>query len=260
MCDGAGVDAPVAYRASEGIARSHHLRGAYWRDQQGHRGHAATLGIVIPAVGKWRRRFVQPRMAGLLEEPRVGASRQISEAAVEAAIRTTLESRPKHATHWSTRALAKKTGLGQGTVSRIWRAFGMQPHRVETCKRSADPQFIETVRDIVSVYRDPPDRTLALCVDDKSQIQALDRTQPLWPMQPGQGARRTHDSLRHRTVSLFAVLDAKTGEIIGRREARHRSREFRKGLDQIERSVPADLDVHLVLDNCGTRKTAPIRQ
>lgn len=221
---------------------------------------AAKLGVVIPTVGKWRRRFLHQRIAGLLDEPRVGAPRKISDADVETAIRTTLESRPRDATHWSTRSLARKLGLSQSTVSRMWRAFGLQPHRVETFKLSTDPQFIEKVRDIVGLYLDPPDRALVLCVDEKSQIQALDRTQPLLPMRPGQAERRTHDYVRHGTVSLFAALDAKTGEIIGRCEARHRSQEFRKFLDQIDRSVPAELDVHLILDNYGTHKTATIRR
>ncbi|MCA2987541.1 MAG: IS630 family transposase [Gemmatimonas sp.] len=221
---------------------------------------AERLGVVIPTVGKWRRRFLRQRIAGLLDEPRVGAPRRISDAEVETAIRTTLESRPKDAMHWSTRSLARKLGLSQSTVSRMWRAFGLQPHRVETFKLSTDPQFIEKVRDIVGLYLDPPDRALVLCVDEKSQIQALDRTQPLLPMKPGQVERRTHDYVRHGTVSLFAALDAKTGEIIGRCEARHRSQEFRKFLDQIDRRVPADLDVHLILDNYGTHKTATIRR
>lgn len=221
---------------------------------------AEKLGVVIPTVGKWRRRFLRQRIAGLLDEPRVGAPRKISDADVETAIRMTLESRPKDATHWSTRSLARKLGLSQSTVSRMWRAFGLQPHRVETFKLSTDPQFIEKVRDIVGLYLDPPDRALVLCVDEKSQIQALDRTQPLLPMKPGQVERHTHDYVRHGTVSLFAALDAKTGEIFGRCEARHRSQEFRKFLDQIDRSVPAALDVHLILDNYGTHKTATIRR
>jgi transposase len=221
---------------------------------------AAKLGVVMPTVGKWRRRFLRQRIAGLLDEPRVGAPRKITDADVETAIRTTLESRPKDATHWSTRSLARKLGLSQSTVSRMWRAFGLQPHRVETFKLSTDPQFIEKVRDIVGLYLDPPDRALVLCVDEKSQIQALDRTQPLLPMKPGQVERRTHDYVRHGTVSLFAALDAKTGEIIGRCESRHRSQEFRKFLDQIDRSVPAELEVHLILDNYGTHKTATIRR
>lgn len=221
---------------------------------------AAKLGVVIPTVGKWRRRFLRQRLAGLLDEPRVGAPRRISDAEIETAIRTTLESRPTDATHWSTRALARKLGFSQSTVSRMWRAFGLQPHRVEAFKLSTDPQFIEKVRDIVGLYLDPPDRALVLCVDEKSQIQALDRTQPLLPMRPGQVERHTHDYVRHGTVSLFAALDAKSGAIIGRCEARHRSHEFRKFLDQIDTSVPRDLDVHLILDNYGTHKTAPIRR
>ncbi len=221
---------------------------------------AAKLGVVIPTVGKCRRRFLRQRLAGLLDEPRVGAPRTISDTDIEAAIRTTLESKPKDATHWSTRSLARKLGLSQSTVSRMWRAFGLQPHRVETFKLSTDPQFIEKVRDIVALYLDPPDRALVLCVDEKSQIHALDRTQPLLPMRPGQVERRTHDYVRRGTVSLFAALDAKGGEVIGRCEARHRSQEFRRFLDQIDRSVPADLDVHLILDNYGTHKTATIRR
>jgi transposase len=221
---------------------------------------AAKLGVVIPTVGKWRRRFLRQRIAGLMDAPRVGAPRKITDAEVETAIRTTLESRPKDATHWSTRSLARKLGLSQSTVSRMWRAFGLQPHRVETFKLSTDPQFIEKVRDIVGLYLDPPDRALVLCVDEKSQIQALDRTQPLLPMRPGQVERRTHDYVRHGTVSLFAALDARTGEIIGRCESRHRSQEFRKFLDQIDRSVPAELEVHLILDNDGTHKTETIRR
>lgn len=221
---------------------------------------AEKLGVVIPTVGKWRRRFLRQRIAGLLDEPRVGAPRKISDADVETAIRPTLESRPKDATHWSTRSLARKLGLSQSTVSRMWRAFGRQPHRVETFKLSTDPQFIEKVRDIVGLYLDPPARALVLCVDEKSQLQALDRTQPLLPMKPGQVERHTHDYVRHGTVSLFAALDAKTGAIIGRCEARHRSQEFRKFLDQIDRRVPATLEVHLILDNYGTHKTATIRR
>lgn len=221
---------------------------------------AERLGVVIPTVGKWRRRFLRQRIAGLLDAPRVGAPRKIADADVETAIRTTLESRPKDATHWSTRSLARKRGSSQSTVSRMWRAFGLQPHRVETFKLSTDPQFIEKVRDMVGLYLDAPDRALVLCVVEKSQIQALDRTQPLPPMKPGQVERRTHDYVRHGTVSLFAALEAKTGEIIGRCEARQRSQEFRTFLDQIDRRVPADLDVHLILDNYGTHTTATIRR
>jgi transposase-like protein len=189
---------------------------------------APTLGVVIPTVGKWRRRFFAQRIAGLLDQPRIGAPRRISDAAVEAEIRTTLEWRPKDATHWSTRALARKMGLSQSTESRMRRAFGLQPHRVETFKLSTDPQSIEKVRDIVDLYLDPPNRALALCVDEKSQIQALDRTQSLLPLKPAQVERRTHDYVRDGTVSLFAAFAAKTGEVLGRCESRHRSQKFRK--------------------------------
>lgn len=172
----------------------------------------------------------------------------------------TLESTPKDATHWSTRSLATQSGLSRSTVNRIWRAFALQPHRSETFKLSKDPLFIEKVRDIVGLYLNPPDRALVLCVDEKSQIQALDRTQPLLPMRPGQAERRTHDYKRHGTTSLFAALDVKTGTVIGELHRRHRSAEFRKFLDTIDLEVPKHLDVHLILDNYGTHKTAVIRR
>jgi transposase len=178
---------------------------------------------------------------------------------VERVLAMTLESLPRDATHWSTRSLAKQCGLSRSTVSRIWRAFALQPHRTETFKLSKDPLFIEKVRDIVGLYMNPPDRALVLCVDEKSQIQALDRTQPLLPMRPGQAERRSHDYKRHGTTSLFAALDVKTGTVIGACHRRHRSVEFRKFLDTIEQAVPSSLDIHLILDNYGTHKTAAIR-
>lgn len=211
-------------------------------------------------VGKWRQRFVDRRLEGLLDEPRPGAPRKISDAAVERALAMTLESTPRDATHWSTRSLARESGLSPSTVGRIWRAFSLQPHRSETFKLSKDPLFIDKVRDIVGLYMDPPDRALVLCVDEKSQIQAWNRTQPLLPMRPGQVERRTHDYKRHGTTSLFAALDVATGTVIGELHRRHRSREFRKFLDTIDDAVPADLDVHLILDNYGTHKTAAIRR
>lgn len=221
---------------------------------------AGQVQVRIATVGKWRQRFVDRRLDGLLDEARPGAPRKVSDADVERALTMTLESTPKDATHWSTRSLAKQAGLSRSTVGRIWRAFALQPHRSETFKLSKDPLFIDKVRDIVGLYMDPPDRALVLCVDEKSQIQALNRTQPLLPMRPGQVERRTHDYARHGTTSLFAALNVKTGTVIGELHRRHRSVEFRKFLDTIDDAVPSDLDVHLVLDNYGTHKTAPVHR
>ena len=220
---------------------------------------AAELRVCIDTVGKWRSRFLEQRLDGLLDQPRSGRPRMIDDADVERVIALTLETTPKDATHWSTRAMARRSGLSHNTVSRIWRAFALQPHRTETFKLSADPLFIEKVRDIVGLYLNPPDRALVLCVDEKSQIQALDRTRPLLPLRPGQAERRTHDYVRHGTTSLFAALDARTGQVIGQCHRRHRALEFRKFLDAIESAMPAELDVHLIADNYATHKTALIR-
>jgi transposase len=225
-----------------------------------HTAIAADLHVTKQTVGKWRRRFVDARVPGLLDEPRPGAPRKISDAAIERVLTTTLESTPRDATHWSTRSLAKQVGLTQTTIARIWKAFALQPHRTETFKLSKDPLFIEKVRDIVGLYLHPPDRALVLCVDEKSQIQALDRTAPLLPMRPGQPERRTHDYVRHGTTSLFAALDVKAGTVIGHCHARHRAIEFRKFLDRIDADVPPDLDVHLILDNYATHKTPRVRR
>jgi len=211
-------------------------------------------------VGKWRRRFLRSGLDGLLDEPRPGAPRAIGDEDVERVIVRTLESKPRDATHWSTRSMAKALGMSQSAISRIWRAFSLQPHRSETFKLSRDPLFIEKVRDIVGLYLAPPDRALVLCVDEKSQIQALDRTQPLLPLRPGQPERRTHDYVRHGTTSLFAALDVKTGDVIGECHSRHRAIEFRKFLDTIDASVPADLDVHLILDNLSTHKAPLVKR
>jgi transposase len=221
---------------------------------------AADLNVRPSTVGKWRQRFVERRLDGLLDEPRSGAPRKVTDRRVEEVVVRTLESTPKGATHWSTRGMARASGLGRSTVGRIWKAFGLQPHRSETFKLSPDPQFVEKVRDIVGLYLDPPERAVVLCVDEKSQIQALDRTQPLLPMSPGQVERRTHDYVRHGTTSLFAALDAATGKVIGQVHRRHRSVEFRKFLDTIDASVPPGLDVHVVMDNYGTHKTPLIRK
>ena len=220
---------------------------------------AAELRVCVDTVGKWRSRFLEQGLDGLLDQPRSGRPRMIDDADVERVIALTLETTPRDATHWSTRSMAQISGLSHTTVSRIWRAFALQPHRTETFKLSADPLFIEKVRDIAGLYLNPPDRALVLCVDEKSQIQALDRTRPLLPLRPGQVERRTHDYVRHGTTSLFAALDARTGQVIGQCHRRHRALEFRKFLDTIESAVPAELDVHLIADNYATHKTALIR-
>src|SRR5919205_136253 len=222
-------------------------------------GVAAALRVSRPTVALWRRRFAEHGPDGLLDEPRPGAPRRITDEQVEQAVTTTLEATPADATHWSTRSLARATGLSQTAVCRIWRAFALKPHRTETFKLSTDPLFVEKVRDIVGLYLSPPDRALVLCVDEKPQIQAVERTAPVLPMRPGQPERRTHDYRRHGTLDLFAALDARTGAVIGRCRPRHRAQEFRAFLDEIDRSVPPDLDVHLVLDNLRTHKTGLIR-
>jgi transposase len=221
---------------------------------------AARLHTTRATVGRWRQRFVVDRVDGLLDEPRPGAPRTVSDAMVERVITQTLEGTPRDATHWSTRAMAKDCGLSHMTVARIWRAFALQPHRSETFKLSADPLFVDKVRDVVGLYMNPPEHALVLCVDEKSQMQALDRTQPLLPMRPGQIERRTHDYERHGTTSLFAALDVKTGTVIGECHPRHRAREFRKFLDTIDRNVPPDIAVHLILDNYGTHKAPLVRR
>ena len=211
-------------------------------------------------VGKWRWRFLQARLEGLYDEPRPGAPRKVTDNQIERVVIQILESTPRGETHWSTRGLAQATGLSRMTISRIWHAFGLQPHRSDTFKLSPDPQLIEKVRDIVGLYMNPPDHAVVFCVDEKSQIQALDRTQPLLPLRPGQLERRTHDYKRHGTTSLFAALELKTSRVIGHLHRRHRSVEFRKFLDSIETHVPAELDCHIILDNYGTHKTAMIRK
>lgn len=221
---------------------------------------ARMLAVSRGTVGRWRTRFVEGGVDSLLDEPRSGAPRSISDEHVERVVRMTLEERPRGTTHWSTRMMAEASGMSQSAIVRIWRAFGLQPHRSSTFKLSTDPQFIEKVRDIVGLYLDPPRRALVLCVDEKSQIQALDRTQPLLPLSPGQIERRTHDYVRHGTTTLFAALDVATGRVIGKLQRRHRAREFMAFLKEIEQQVPEDLDVHLIMDNASTHKTPAIRR
>jgi transposase len=227
-------------------------------------GNNTDVGVALrlnrTTVARWRSRFLLKRLDGLLDEPRPGAPRTIVDASVERVITRTLETKPRDATHWSTRSMARELGMSQSAVSRIWRAFSLQPHRSETFKLSSDPLFIEKVRDIVGLYISPPERAMVLCVDEKSQIQALDRTRPLLPLRPGQPERRTHDYIRYGTTSLFAALDVKTGKVIGECRRRHRAIEFRQFLDTIEASVPTHLDVHLVLDNLSTHKAPTIRR
>ena len=216
---------------------------------------AEALGVSRQTVATWRRRFAEHRLDGLTDAPRSGAPRSINDAAVERLVALTLEEAPRNATHWSTRAMARRSGLSQTAVSRIWRAFGLRPHRAETFKLSSDPAFVEKVRDVVGLYLAPPERALVLCVDEKPQIQAAQGTAPGLPLRPGQAERHTHDYRRHGTLDLFAALDVKAGTVIGACARRHRSIEFRTFLDRVEHSVPPGLEVHLVLDNLKTHKT-----
>src|ERR1700691_182011 len=227
---------------------------------QTNREVSRRLGVSEATVSKWRRRFITQRWEGLHDEPRPGVPRSITDDDVEALIVATLEQAPTDATHWSTRSMAKATGLSQSAVSRIWRAFGLKPHLVDTFKLSPDPQFVEKVRDIVGLYVNPPDGALVLCVDEKSQIQALDRTAPVLPLRPGLPERRTHDYVRHGTTNLYAALDVASGMVISDMTERHRAQEFRRFLNLINRSVPEDLDIHLVVDNVSTHKTPEIKK
>jgi transposase len=220
---------------------------------------ARRLHVTPATVCKWRGRFVRQRLDGLYDEPRPGAKRTITDDQVEAVIIRTLETTPPGATHWSTREMAKAVGLSHTAISRIWHTFRLQPHRTETFKLSNDPLLVEKVRDIVGLYLDPPAHAAVFCVDEKPQIQALDRTQPLLPMQPGQVERRTHDYKRHGTTTLFAALNAQTSEVITQFHQRHRSAQFREFLDLIDAQVPRRLDVHIIMDNYSTHKTALIR-
>jgi transposase len=218
-------------------------------------GVAEALGVSRQTVATWRGRFAEHRLEGLVDAPRRGAPRTIDDEAVERLVALTLEEAPRNATHWSTRAMARRAGMSQTAVSRIWRAFGLRPHLAETFKLSSDPAFVEKVRDVVGLYLAPPDRALVLCVDEKPRIQAAQGTAPAFPMRPGPPERRTHDDRRHGTLDLFAALDVKAGTVIGACERRHRSVEFRAFLDRVECSVPPDVEVHLVLDNRKTHTT-----
>jgi transposase len=221
---------------------------------------AAELGCNPSTVGKWRGRFARRGLDGLHDEPRPGKPRSIGDEQVERVIVKTLEEQPLGATHWSTRSMAQATGMSQTAVSRIWRAFGLKPHQTETFKLSPDPQFIDKVRDIVGLYLNPPEAAVVLCVDEKSQIQALDRTAPVFPLMPGVPERQTHDYVRNGTTNLYAALDVASGQVISDMTPRHRGEEFRRFLNLIDSSVPAGLDVHVVLDNSSTHKTPSIQR
>jgi transposase len=223
---------------------------------------AADLRITLPTVRKWRDRFAGRRLEGLADEPRPGPPRTITDEHVEAAVTRTLETKPDDATHWSTRSLARQLGLSQSAVVRIWRAFGLKPHRHETFKFSTDPFFVEKVRDIVGLYVAPPDRAVVVCVDEKSQIQAIDRTQPAQPLLPGRAATASHDYARHGTTALFAALEVATGRVIGTCQRRHRHQEFLAFLDRVDTTLarPAQTTVHVVMDNYGTHKHPRVRE
>jgi len=228
---------------------------------------AEAVGVTRQTVRTWRDRFAKHRLDGLDDEPRCGAPRKIADERIEEIITRTLETTPNNATHWSTRSMARASGVSVSSVHRIWTAFSLQPHRVETFKLSKDPQFVDKVRDIVGLYLNPPENAVVVCIDEKSQIQALERTQPLLPMRPGQVERRTHDYERHGTTTLFAALiaatnavtDVKAGSIIGKCMPRHRAREFHKFLGEVERNVPEGFEYHVVIDNASSHKTKLIR-
>jgi transposase len=221
---------------------------------------AAELGVHAKTVGKWRRRFLVRRLDGLSDEPRPGVPRTVLDDKVEEIVRRTIEETPPEATHWSTRSMARRVGVSAATVGRVWQAFGLKPHLLETFKISTDALFVERVRDVVGLYLDPPERALVLCVDEKSQIQALDRSQPVLPILPGTPARMSHDYTRHGTTSLFAALDVASGNVIGDLHARHRAVEFKQFLERLDQEVPSELELHLILDNYATHKTPSVQR
>lgn len=221
---------------------------------------AHQLDTTRETVGRWRKRFMEVGLDGLHDEPRPGAPRTIDDEKIEEIVTLTLEETPENATHWSTREMARRVGVSSATVHRVWRAFGLQPHRTESFHLSNDPLFVEKVRDVVGLYLNPPEHAVVLCVDEKTQIQALDRKQPILPMLPGQPERRTHDYRRHGTTTLFAALDIATGKVIGSLHHRHRSIEFKKFLRRIDAEVPENLDVHVVVDNYSAHKTQSIQR
>ena len=231
-------------------------------DDPSNKAVAARLGVCNATVGTWRQRFLARRLDGLTDDPRPGAPRTVTDDAVERVVTRTLETKPANATHWSTRGMAKAVGMSQSAVSRIWRAFGLRPHRADAFELSTDPNFVEKVRDVVGLYLAPPENAIVLSVDEKSQVQALDRTQPMLPMTPTQAERGTHDYVRHGVTSLFAALNVATGAVIGKCHRRHRSREFVKFLDHVDATLVREegVSVHVILDNYATHKTPAVKR
>jgi len=220
---------------------------------------AAREGVSLPTVGKWRSRFVESRLDGLVDDPRPGRPATVTADQVEQIVVDTLESTPSNATHWSRAKMAQRSGLSKSTIGRIWKAFELKPHRSDGFKLSNDPLFVEKVYDVIGLYVDPPDAAVVLCVDEKSQVQALSRSQPALPMMPGMPEKRTHDYARHGTTSLFAAFNTVDGSVISSLHRRHRSVEFTKFLAKIDTTVPADLDIHLVCDNYSTHKSPAVK-
>jgi putative transposase len=221
---------------------------------------AVRVGLSHQTVCQWRQRYLQQGLAGLYDELRPGRPRSVSDEEVARLVRKTLQTKPESGTHWTIRTVANDTGLSRPTVHRIWRAFGLQPHRQRHFKLSTDPFFVEKVRDIVGLYLDPPDKAMVLCVDEKSQIQALDRTQPMLPMGLGYLEGVTHDYVRHGTTTLFAALDIATGQVLTSCKKRHRHQEYLQFLNQVDANVPSDLDIHLVVDNYSTHKHPKVKR
>ena len=219
---------------------------------------AARLGCTAVTVGKWRARFVVSGLDGLVDEPRPGRPATITAEQVEDVVVATLESAPANAAVWSREKMARRTGLSRSTIGRIWKAFNLKPHRADGFKLSPDPLFVDKVYDVVGLYLDPPESAVVLCVDEKTQVQALARSQPAFPMMPGMPEKRTHDYVRHGTTCLFAAFNTATGEVIGATHRQHRTAEFKSFLAKIDTQVPAGLDVHLVMDNYGTHKTPTV--